>query len=183
MSDPSSLLDTAVKVGGWAVSALMFVWIMSRRTQGWDRGNQAWLQLNGDKDSKDKDERSGFIESYRAAQDRLDRFETMLTSVSDRVRAIQDGLDAHGSRSDIIAANVRKSLAEKAQQAAEARENRRRLMEGQYFPDRDSDSFVDPVAPPHRVPRPDPRREPDEPFRSDDTGRHRALGPGGRKKP
>ncbi len=175
MSDLSGIAETAIKVGGWVVSAAMFVWIMSRRTQGWDRGNQAWLNLHGDKESKDATERSGFIESYRTVRKedvvRFEQIEDAMTAITERVRGIQDGLGAHGSRSDVIAAGVRKSASEMAREAADARSNRRKMIDGQYFPDREPE--VDP--PQIHAPRPDPRRDPDEPFRPNDTGRHRAL--------
>lgn len=184
VSDLSSIADTAIKIGGWAVSALMFVWIMSRRTQGWDRGNKAWLQLNGDKDSDDDESRRGLIEAYRSARledkIRTDRLENALNEVTERMRAVQDGLGAHGSRADIIAHNARRSISDAV--AIEVRTTRRLVVESQWMPpDRPADSFPEPTdpSPPVLGPRRDPRRDPDDPsFRPEDTGRFR-----GRKKP
>lgn len=171
-------LDTLIKVGGWVGTALLSVWIMSRRTQGWDRGNQSWLQLNGDKDSKNESERTGLIEQYKfdrkADAQWREQLENAVSANTDRTRGLQDGINAHGSRSDIIAQNARRSIENLTREAVDVRVAavRRSLIQQQHEAfdgERERDSFVEiPNVPPPRPlpPRPDPK----PPFNPEDTG-------------
>lgn len=156
--DATHTFDLALKilgVLGWVGTAIMAVWIMSRRSQGWDRGNQAWLQLNGDKESKVDGEKVGLIDQHTQTRN-------VATEALDRTKAVQEGLGAYGSRSDIIAQGVRRSISalttEELQRREEAAIRRKQLVAYQhqaFGPARDDNSFVENVE--------------DPPFRPDDT--------------
>ncbi len=158
------LLLKILGVLGWVGAAIMFVWMMSRRSQGWDRGNQAWLQLNGDKESKVDAEKIGLVDQHTQTR-------SIASEALNRTKALQDGIGAHGSRSDIIAQNARKSIAlmttDELEKRAEAEARRKQIVSYQhqaFAEERERDSF--PEAPPQLPPRPDPK-----PFNPDDTGR------------
>lgn len=128
-----------------------------------ERGNQAWLQLNGDKESRVDAEKIGLIDQHTQTR-------SIASEALNRTKALQDGIGAHGSRSDIIATNARKSIAamttEELQKREEAAARRKQIVAYQheaFAEERERDSF--PEAP-QLPPRPDAK-----PFNPDDTGR------------
>lgn len=139
-------LDLLLKIGGLAsfvTIVLGTLFIAFKKNQSLDRGNQAWLQLNGDKESKVDGERIGLIDEHKQTRD-------FVKEALERARGIQDGLEAFGSKADQIAIGVRKSIATRVQEAETARTNRdryRREQDERFAQDRAQETFVDPNKP------------------------------------
>lgn len=139
-------LDLLLKIGGlvsFVTIVLGTLFIAFKKNQSLDRGNQAWLQLNGDKESKVDAERVGLIDEHKQTRN-------VAQEALQRIHGVQEGLEAYGSKADQIAVGVRKSIATRVQEAEQARANReryRREQDERFGPPRDPDTYIDPNKP------------------------------------
>lgn len=139
-------LDLLLKVGGLASFVTIIfgtLLVVFKKNQSVDRGNQAWLQLNGDKESKVDAERIGLIDQHTQTR-------SVAEEALQRIRGVQEGLEAFGSKADQIAVGVRKSITARVVEAEQARANRARYnreQQEQFGPPRSDDTFVDPNKP------------------------------------
>lgn len=138
MSPILGLIIQIAGITGWIATIVGVIWYSSRRTQGWDRGNQAWLILHGDKDSKNPSEKVGLldliedhIKDNNNAREHHPELRNLITEALERARGIQEGFGAFGSKTDQIAKGVRKSVEDMVREAEEARANRRGLIRDQ----------------------------------------------------
>lgn len=142
-----SVLDLLLRVSG-LVSFVTIIFgtlfVVFKKNQSLDRGNQAWLQINGDKESKVDAERIGLIDQHTQTRN-------IAEEALQRIRGVQDGLEAYGSKADQIAVGVRKSIATRVDEATVARANRERYNreQNERFSQtpRGEDTYVDPNKP------------------------------------